>query len=71
MYGFEDSKTENELKELPFTLWFDLVCASLHPSCQAICFNPKKYKKEDRSRERGANQYESKTIESEKIKKEA
>lgn len=59
-YGIEDSKFEKDLIELPFTIWFDLICASLHPSCQAICFNPKKYKKEDRSKMRGVNHYDSK-----------
>ena len=47
------------MEEKPFILWDDLIIASLHPQTQAICLNPKKYKKEDRSKIRGTNHYET------------
>jgi len=53
-----EAEAEDKIKEFPFLFWQDLIIAALHPSTQAICFNAKKYKKEDKSKIRGSNQYE-------------
>ena len=50
-----EAEAEDKIKEFPFLFWQDLIIAALHPSTQAICFNAKKYKKEDKSKIRGSN----------------